>query len=261
MDDDLTVVESGQVSARYTFGDSELAARRLAAVAGVFEATSRTLLASSMPGGAAIALDLGCGPGYTTRLLAQVSRPRRVLGLDSSARFVDLARALTDEPGVAFAVHDATAIPLPEAPVDGLYARLLLAHLRDPLARVEDWITQLRPGGVLVLDEVEAIEAPPGVLRDYETLVASLVAAEGGSMYAGPLLAPLGGRCVEVHVDTAVAAGMYAMNLATWGDDARRRGLAGSADLDRIGEGLAALRARSGAGSVRWVLRQIVLTA
>ena len=177
------------------------------------------------------------------------------------ARFVDLARGLTDEPGVSFAVHDVTATPLPDAPVDAIYARLLLAHLRDPVARVEGWMTQLRPGGVLVLDEVEAIEAPAGVLRDYESLVASLVAAEGGSMYAGPLLAPLGGKCVEVRVDIAVAARMYAMNLATWHYDVRQRGLAGPADLDRIGEGLAALRARPGAGSVRWVLRQIALTA
>ena len=261
MDHDLTVVETGRVSTRYTFGDNELAARRLAVVAEVFEATSRTLLASSIRDGAPIVLDLGCGPGYTTRLLVQVSRPQRVLGLDRSARFVDLARELTAEPSVEFAVHDATEMPLPAAPVDALYARLLLAHLPDPLALVERWITQLRPGGVLVLDEVEAIEAPPGVLRDYESLVAGLVAAEGGSMYAGPLLEPLGGRCVEVHVDTAVAAGMYAMNLATWRDDARQRGLAGPDDLDRIREGLAALRSRPGAGSVRWLLRQVVLTA
>lgn len=261
MDHDLIVVETGRVSARYTFGDSELAARRLAVVAEVFEATSRALLASSIPVGAPIVLDLGCGPGHTTRLLAQVSRPRRVLGLDSSARFLDLARELTGEPSVAFDVHDATEMPLPEAPVDAIYARLLLAHLPEPLALVERWTTQLRPGGVLVLDEVEAIEAPAGVLREYESLVAGLVAAEGGSMYAGPLLERLGGRCVEVHVDTAVAARMYAMNLANWQDDVRQRGLAGVGDLDRIREGLADLRSRPGAGSIRWLLRQVVLTA
>jgi len=255
------VVETDRVPGRYTFGDSELAARRLATVAEVFEATSRRLIASSMPAGMRIALDLGCGPGYTTRLIAQVSRPHRVLGLDSSARFLDLARELTNEPGVAFGVHDVTAMPLPEAPVDALYARLLLAHLRDPLARVESWMTQLRAGGVLVLEEVEAIEAPDGVLREYESLVARLVAAEGGSMYAGPLLAPRGGRCVDVHVDTAVAARMYAMNLETWREDARERGLAGPDELDRIAEGLATLRSHPGAGSVRWVLRQVVLTA
>ena len=249
------------MSARYTFGDGELAARRLAVVAEVFEPTSRALLASSLPVGAPLALDLGCGPGHTTRLLAQVSRPRRVIGLDSSPRFVALARGLTNDPGVAFAVHDATAMPLPGAPVDALYARLLLAHLRDPLALVDVWTTQLRGGGVLVLDEVEAIEAPPGVLRDYESLVADLVAAEGGSMYAGPLLAGRGGRCVDLHVDTATAARMYAMNLATWRDDALQRGLAGPDDLHRIGAGLAALESGPGAGSVRWVLRQIALTA
>lgn len=248
------------MAGRYTFGDSDLAAERMALVAQVFEPSSRALLARAVPAGAGIALDLGCGPGHSTRMVAEVCRPLRTVGVDGSERYVELARATTTDPTVGFVRHDVTMLPLPEVPVDVVYARLLLAHLPDPPGLVERWRSQLRPGGVVVADEVESIEAPPGVLRDYEELVVALVAAEGGPMYAGPLLARLGGECVEVPVDAAVAARMYGMNLATWRD--RALGLASADDLDRVAAGLGRLVDGHGAQRpVRWVLRQLAVPA
>jgi SAM-dependent methyltransferase len=248
------------VAGRYTFGDSDLAAQRMALVARVFEPSSRALLARAVPSGAGSALDLGCGPGHSTRLVAGVCRPRRTVGVDGSERYVELARATTTDPTVGFVHHDVTRLPLPEAPVDVVYARLLLAHLPDPPGLVERWRSQVRSGGVVVVDEVEAIEAPPGVLREYEDLVVALVAAEGGPMYAGPLLAALGGECVEVLVDAAVAARMYGMNLATWRERALDLGLAGSGDLDRVAAGLERVAdGHSDLDPVRWVLRQLVM--
>jgi SAM-dependent methyltransferase len=229
------------VASRYTFGDSDLAVRRMDLVAQVFEPTSRALLAAAVPAGVDVALDLGCGPGHTTRLLAAVARPRRTVGVDGSERYLAHARAATADHRVDYICHDVTALPLPGAPVDAIYARLLLAHLPDPLGLVERWRSQLRPGGVLVLDDVEDIDPPAGVLRDYEQLVVALVAAEGGPMYAGRLLAPLGGRCVEVHVEVALAAHIFGMNLASWRDDALARGLADADRLDDVADRLAAL--------------------
>jgi SAM-dependent methyltransferase len=254
------------MASRYTFGDSDLAVRRMDLVAEVFEPTSRALLAAAVPAGVDQALDLGCGPGHTTRLLAAVARPRRTVGLDGSERYLAHARAATAEPSVDYVRHDVTTLPLPGAPADAIYARLLLAHLPDPLGLVERWHSQLRPGGVLVLDDVEDIDPPPGVLRDYEQLVVALVAAEGGPMYAGRLLAPLGGRCVEVHVDAALAARIFGMNLATWRDDALARGIADADHLDDVAHGLAILasggdRTTPAGTTVRWVLRHAVCRA
>jgi SAM-dependent methyltransferase len=271
------VARLGGVATRYTFGDSDLAVRRMDLVAEVFEPTSRTLLAGAVPAGAGLALDLGCGPGHTTRLLAAVARPRRTLGIDGSARYLARARATTADGSVHYVRHDVTALPLPGAPTDAIYARLVLAHLPDPLGLAGRWRSQLRPGGVLVLDEVEDIDPPAGVLRDYEQLVVAVVAAEGGTMYAGRLLAPLGGRCVEVDVDAALAARIFGLNLATWRDDALARGLADAGHLDDVARRLAELADRSvhdrsaheraggnsgaGGAAVRWVLRHVVCRA
>ena len=248
------------MSGRYTFGDGDLATDRLALVASVFEPTSRVLLAAAPVGGdVAAAVDLGCGPGHTTRLVSAMCRPRATLGLDVSDRFVATARSLTDDPTVTYAVHDVTQVPLPGGPADVVHARLLLAHLPDPLGVVERWRSCLRPGGVLLLDEVEAIEAPPGVLRDYLAVTTALVAAEGAEMYAGRLLEPLGGGLVTNDVEVAVAARMFAMNLATWRADAVRRGVVDELGAARLAAGLSALQAAADGPPVRWVLRQVVL--
>jgi SAM-dependent methyltransferase len=247
------------VRTRYTFGDCDLAVRRIGLVADLFAPTSWALLARAAPDRPATALDLGCGPGHTTRLLAEVCRPARTIGLDSSDRYLAAARAATPGPGVSYVQHDVTLVPLPGAPAEVMYARLVLAHLADPLGLVERWRSQLAPGGVLVMEEVESIEAPPGTLRDYEELVTALVAAEGGLMAAGPLLAALGGDCVTIDVAVADAARMFGLNLAAWGDDAVARGLASPARIERLAAGLGELAsAPPGRATVRWVLRQVV---
>lgn len=247
------------MASTYTFGDGDLARRRLDLLAEVYGPSSRALLAELAPAAPATAVDLGCGPGHTTRMVAEVCRPARTIGVDVSARYVDHARATVGRPGISFVARDVTAVPLPGAPAGLVYARMLLSHLADPLDVVARWRTQLAPGGVLVLEEVEAIEAPPGVLADYERLVTALVADGGGTMAIGSALgAALGGRAVDVPVDVVDAARMFGLNLAAWGADAVGRGLATAAEIDRLARQLAVLAATGrGAAAVRWVLRQI----
>lgn len=249
------------MTASYCFGDSDAAAERLALLAEVFAESSRSLIARSIPPHRDAVLDLGCGPGYSTRLIAETCRPARLIGLDASERYVSLARRLTADAGIDFAVHDATSLPLPAAPVDVVFSRLLLAHLPNPLEVVDGWRTQLRSGGVLVIEELDDIDTPAGPLRDYKKLAVQVVATGGASLFAGPLLAPLGGRSVEVLVGADVAARMFNMNLATWRRAAVDHDLAEDDRLDRLAEELQALTVRPGTEPVRWVLRHLVIPA
>ena len=59
----------------YAFGDSALAARRLGLLADLFEPASRPFLARFADRRLELAVDLGCGTGHTTRLLASVLAP------------------------------------------------------------------------------------------------------------------------------------------------------------------------------------------
>jgi SAM-dependent methyltransferase len=98
------------MSNTYTFGDNERASERLRQLAELYAPSSRAFLEDvrALLGRApALACDLGCGPGHTTRLVHEVSGAAETIGLEASERH--LARA-EGGAGVRFAVHDVTQI-------------------------------------------------------------------------------------------------------------------------------------------------------
>ncbi len=69
--------KAGQSSSVYSFGETDLAAERLRVVSEVFDPTSEAFVSESVRGRPRLAFDLGCGPGFTTRLLSRIARPER----------------------------------------------------------------------------------------------------------------------------------------------------------------------------------------
>lgn len=238
----------------YAFGDGDAPARRLALLADVFGPSSREFLVREAPPGPRLALDLGCGPGHTTRLIARTLGPRRTLGLDTSPDFV--ARAAREAPaGVAFAVHDVADRPFPEGPPDLVYARLLVAHLADPGTAVARWAAQLAPGGSLLIEDTDAIETEQPVFVEYLARVAARLEAGGHRLYPGPLLAELAGdsRLATASPPAGRAAAMFRMNLDSWCDDPAVHG--------RLARGLEGLLDDGRTGVITWQVRQAVLRA
>lgn len=139
---------------RYSFGDSDVAARRLELLAQVFEDSTRALLRDAPAAPPTLAIDLGCGPGFTTHLLADTRAFGRVVGFETSPRFIELARA-TATPRVSFELHDVCSIPFPTGPADLIFCRFLITHLADPADALGKWATQLNPDGLMMIEEVE----------------------------------------------------------------------------------------------------------
>lgn len=171
----------------YAYGDSELAAARLGLVAQVFDPTSRAFLERAAGGPVELAVDLGCGPGYTTRLMADVLRPERTVGLDRSGPFVERARSGAPA-GVEFVRHDVREVPFPVGSADLIYSRLLLSHLPDRPEVLARWATQLAPGGRVLLDELEDVETEDPWFLAYVKLASARVAWGGGRLLVGPEL-------------------------------------------------------------------------
>ena len=121
---------AGSRPPRYLFGDSDVASHRLRVLSEVFAESSRRFLSAAAPGQPNLAVDIGCGPGYTTRLVADVLRPLRTVGIDSSEAFIAEARRAGGS-DVSYLVHDAAAVPFPVGPADLIYARFR----RHPPAR------------------------------------------------------------------------------------------------------------------------------
>ena len=191
--------------------------------------------------------------------------PRRALGLDQSASFVALAAA-DAPPGVSFAVHDVTRAPFPCPPADVLSCRLLLSHLPDPAATLTTWATQLAPGGLLLIDEVEGVHTDDPALRGYLDTAAALLASRGQTLEIGPALhrLPDPPGLARRHDGLAIlappadrAAAMFAENLAVWGAQAVTDGVAGERELQALAQDLAIVADGQRAASITWELRQL----
>jgi SAM-dependent methyltransferase len=247
---------------RYAFRDTDLARARLELLSIVFEQPSAEFLGAQVDCAPHLALDLGCGPGTTTGLVAEVTGAETVLGLDTSEPFLRAARA-SATPHTFFALHDVAATDFPTRAADLVYARLLLAHLPEAAAVATRWADQLAPGGRLLLDEVEYIRTANPVLAFYEEVVLGLLATRGAPMYAGPLVADLRGpeklndKVVEHVVSTADAARMYSMNLQTWRDDPYVQRTYSTEQITELATGLQELKASRRTDEIEWGLRQL----
>lgn len=251
-------------SSDYIFGDTDVAARRLDLVAQAWTGPSTAFLRDDVPKRPRRALDLGCGPGHTTRLVAATTGASTTVGIDSSESFI--ARAGTDpQPGVAFLEHDLMDLPFPTGRANLMYARFVLSHIPRPDRVVRAWMTQLELGGVLALDEVEWIRTDDAVLRRYLTILSALLAARGSALAAGPIVDKFdGGRdgrkrtsVVRVHrVPVALAAELFALNFATWRDDPFVRDGHDHGKLDELASALGELMRGPKEPTVTWGMRQ-----
>jgi trans-aconitate 2-methyltransferase len=106
---------------------------------------------------ASFVVDLGCGPGNSTALLAARFPAARLIGVDNSADM--LARARNDYPALTFLEADAATFA-PETPPDLVFANALLQWLPEHGARVPALFEQLAPGGVLALQMPRNFEEP-----------------------------------------------------------------------------------------------------
>ena len=90
-------------------------------------------------------VDVGCGTGALTRVLAERVGPDRVAAADPSEPFVEECRARV--PGVDARVGPAEALPFPERAFDRALAQLVFHFVDDPAAAAAEMVRVTRPGG------------------------------------------------------------------------------------------------------------------
>ncbi|HZF79514.1 MAG TPA: methyltransferase domain-containing protein [Rubrivivax sp.] len=149
---------------RYTLGASQQEIERLDRQSASIENATRLLLRASGIRPGMRVLDLGSGLGAVAALVADLVGPQgRVVGIDNNANLLAIAAArfagraqLRFEPGDVTSWRD-------ERPFDAIVGRLMLFHMANPLAVLQHHVSQLKPGGLLVvLDfDVGASRAEP----------------------------------------------------------------------------------------------------
>ena len=231
----------------YTFGDNDVAAQRLQLLSELFRPALEAFVLQHAHQAPTHIIDLGCGPGHTTRLLAHLLAPEHITGLDNSERFLEQARSASSsgrEPlttGFHYRLQDVTQPPaapaLPAA--DLLYSRFLLTHLPEPAAALGTWADYVRSGAVLLLQETASMSSPHPALTRYYELVGELQRRHGQRLDIGRSLAELVDDRLYRIVHTGIRvfalpgpsmARLHCMNIRTWRADP----LAGSFDAEEL---------------------------
>lgn len=102
-----------------------------------------------------VAADVGAGTGFITAGLAPLVK--KVFVLDGSPKMLEVARRkLQAFSNLEFREADGLALPLPDSGVDAVFANMYLHHMPEPLAAIRELVRVLRPGGRLVITDMDA---------------------------------------------------------------------------------------------------------
>lgn len=95
-------------------------------------------------------LDIGCGTGETTRILADAVHPGGdAVGVDLSSAMIDVARREVFHGGASFEVADIQTQRPSGAPFDAAFSRFGVMFFADPAAAFANIRSLLHPGGRL----------------------------------------------------------------------------------------------------------------
>ena len=102
-------------------------------------------------------LDVGCGIGAVTLKMAETVGPTgKVVGLDLDEGCLRLAQQEAQRLGLNVEFRLAAANDLQESSAfDFVFGRFVLTHLREPEKAVEKMMQAARPGGIVVVEDIE----------------------------------------------------------------------------------------------------------
>ncbi len=170
---------------RYTFGDSNIATERLKRIAVFFNPLAEEFITSHLNRKIELAIDLGCGPGFSTAMIAKTTKAPNVIGIDISENFLDYAKK--HFPNFTFIKDNVKAFHL-KTKADLIYLRFLLSHLDKVRSLVKSWLNHLNPNGMLIIDELEDIYTDNTVFLKYLSVNEELIYQQGAKLYIGKTL-------------------------------------------------------------------------
>lgn len=94
-------------------------------------------------------LDVGCGNGAFTQLLARRCAPSELHGVDPSEAQLAFARTVPSLKAARFQPGDAMALPLPDASVDAAVMPLVIFFVPKPAQGVAEMARVVAPGGII----------------------------------------------------------------------------------------------------------------
>lgn len=99
--------------------------------------------------------DVGSGTGFVAAGLAPLVK--LVYVVDSSSAMLDVAKKnLSLFTNVEYREADGASLPFPDESLDAVFANMVLHHTIDPFVVIQEMVRVLRPGGRLVITDMDA---------------------------------------------------------------------------------------------------------
>jgi ubiquinone/menaquinone biosynthesis C-methylase UbiE len=129
-------------------------------------------------------LDLGCGEGHNTRLLA--GKGARVAALDIAESFI-AAAAGQDRTGICYLLGDGVVLPFRASAFDAVTAFMSLMDVAEPERALDEVARVLRPGGFVQFSILHPVISAPIALWVQDEAGVRRARAIGDYFYQGPL--------------------------------------------------------------------------
>lgn len=164
-------------------------------------------------------LDLGCGPGLYTMMLAETPGISvHVTGVDASGEFLEKARCLAGQTGmgdrVAFQEGDARSLPFEDKSFDWAFSMDCVGCIpEDPVILLSELKRVVRPGGLIMI----LIWSSQVLLPGYPLLEAKLNATAAGTAPFSLTMKP--GRHTMCGLEWLAQAGLQPARARTYVQD------------------------------------------
>jgi len=203
-------------------------------------------------------VEIGCGSGNTACWVAEQLAPEgSVLAVDVSPEQIEQARQQAERrslPNIEFQVADAYSPRLPEGTFDLAYCRMVLMHLTRPAEALSAMRALVRPGGVVVCEEMDLgcwlCDPPAEAMTRFFALNADLGERRGENFSLGvslhQLFRKVGFTQPEVGSNFALAVRgerkrLLGMTFVEFAPELVQEGIASQDEVDRIAADLMAL--------------------
>ncbi len=239
---------------RYVINGGIEGKERLRLLSQVLQPTTSQLLKTAGVSEGMMCLDLGCGGGFVSCLMASFVGPKgKVVGVDADAAILALAREDAEAEGLANVEfrHANASIYQQEEAHDLVYARFLLTHLSEPEKCLDAMVKACKPGGLIVVEDIEFAGSfcYPfcAAYQRFAELYQQVVHRRGGDPNIGPKLPGMLGKAgvkeIQVHVvqPTHIEGDgklMASITMARVADSVIAEGLASETEVEQIIAGL-----------------------
>lgn len=154
---------------------------RLSALGAIYNPFSLKLLQSHITSEKPSILDVGCGNGELTILFAKTFPGADIVAIDNSQEQIDLAKKKAETENINISWEHSDVFKLADLEskypklFDVVHSRFVLSHAPNPTDAIAPMLSMVKPGGLLIIEEVGAKktfkEPLPKAIRAWKKLV------------------------------------------------------------------------------------------